>query len=140
MLPWLVGAAVVAVGAAIVSSESECKYCTDKVYKNGLCRYHYEEELEERRREQEEEARRRERENKIDEIKRDIRRFEKTAIENIKNKHGIPIHINGKNITYQEKGEIQILKAKLKDLEEDNLIIEKTLKQLKKELYEAKSL
>lgn len=141
MLPWLVGAAVVAVGAAVLSSDDECKYCSDRVYKNGLCRYHYEEELEEIRREKEEEARRREKERQKDSIRREIREFERISIENFKDKYGIILNINGKHITYsEEKGEIRKLQDRIEELREENLIIEKILEELKKELDEAKSL
>jgi len=139
MLPWLIGAAVVAGAAAIASSKSECRWCSNEVYKNGLCYDCYMEELEERRREQEEEARRRERERKKESIRNEIREFEKRAIEDMKNRYGIELYFNSKDVSYKEDGEIKALKDKIKSLEEENLIIEETIIQLQRGLDEART-
>ena len=96
-LPWLIGGAIVAGIAYAASEDDECKWCDGKVYKNGLCRSCYMEELEDERRSAQEEAQRALKREENRRIESEIESFKKTSRRQIKNKYGVEISFDNGN-------------------------------------------
>ena len=121
-LPWLIGGAIVAGIAYAASEDDECKWCDGKVYKNGLCRSCYMEELEDERRSAQEEAQRALKREESRRIESEIESFKKTSRRQIKNKYGVEISFSkaNVNIVSDSNGKIAHIKNHISALETEN--------------------
>jgi len=134
MLPWLVGAAVVAGVSYMASGDDEpeeCIYCSKPVYRNDLCRRHYREE---QREERESLIREQERDNKR-QIESEISSFKQTSQRQIRNKYGVDISFSGKSVDISDtnNGQIAHLKSYITELESENIAIENLLNDIQSE-------
>ena len=135
MLPWLVGAAVVAGVGYMASSSSddddyeECMYCSRKVYRNDMCRKHYREEQEEEKERlkcNNEQSNRRK-------IESEIQSFKQTSQRQIRNKYGVDISFDNHKVTIADGGNLAEFENAIKELKTQNKDIEKLLKDLESE-------
>jgi len=134
MLPWLVGAAVVAGVSYMASGDDEpeeCIYCSKPVYRNDMCRKHYRAE---QREERESLIREQERDNKR-QIESEISSFKQTSQRQIRNKYGVDISFSGKSVDISDtnNGKVANLKSYITELESENIAIENLLNDLQSE-------
>jgi len=135
MLPWLVGAAVVAGVGYLASRDDEpeeCMYCSREVYRDGMCRRHYREEQE---KEEREAARRSQERDEKRRIESEIESFKITSKKQIENKYGTNISFSGKsvNILGSENGKSGYLKEHISQLKSENSEIQNLVNDLQRE-------
>jgi len=136
MLPWLVGAAVVAGVGYMASGSSdddddyeECMYCSKRVYRDDMCRRHYREEQEEEK----ERLKRNNEQSNRRKVESEIQSFKQTSQRQIRNKYGVDISFDNHKVTIADDGNLAQLENTIKEFKTQNKDIEKLLKDLESE-------
>ncbi len=124
-LPWLIGAAVVAGIGALASSsdDEECRKCSRREYKDGLCEKHY--------------AKKRQKESNRATISADIYSFISKSKDMIERKYKQKIKFSGEKfeIIADDNSISQEIRNKINTLDDDN----EEMKELIQQLEEAKN-